>query len=390
MAAPTAPIHLRAQGIDALKSQRFDAAVESLNRYLDAAPNDTEAELALAAARAGQGKHVAALTIFERHLEREPQSPSLHYNRGTTLERLGRKDDALKAYKMVLKLKPEHAKAKQRLQSLGGIARPLPAGDIPMVIAVDGGDGAARRPKGKGRWIHPAWLAVLFIYAVGLTVLAGTLVSIYSAGRVAGELLLANIFLLAGIQTLHYGRRGSKRHPPALGWSLLSIGAVIWLATPIDPIWSWLQARGYQEQVLADQKAAREEAERQRLAAVTRRAQADARAKKRQADMFEKALQDIKSGDPNRTASGCATLAGLPRNERRAEVVVLLENLIDNKVMAYQILAISALGQWGTRTSLPKLEGLLQDRSSVVRSVAKDAIEKIKNREPADPAKGRP
>jgi HEAT repeat protein len=106
--------------------------------------------------------------------------------------------------------------------------------------------------------------------------------------------------------------------------------------------------------------------------------------------MFEKALQDINSGDPNRTASGCATLAGLPRNERRAEVVVLLENLVDNRVMRYQILAISALGQWGTRTSLPKLEGLLQDKSSVVRSVAKDAIEKIKNREPADPAKGSP
>ena len=61
-----------------------------------------------------------ALVIFERQMEKNPNSPSLHFNRGATLERLGRKDDAVKAYKLVMRLKPDHAKALQRLRSLGG------------------------------------------------------------------------------------------------------------------------------------------------------------------------------------------------------------------------------------------------------------------------------
>jgi hypothetical protein len=134
MPAPTAPTQLRAQGIDALKNRQFDAAAELLNRYLDAAPNDTEAELALAAARSGQGKHGAALVIFERQLEKSPHSPSLHFNRGTMLERLGRKVDAAQAYELVLRLKPDHGKARQRLRALHGT---VPANVIDNVEVVD-------------------------------------------------------------------------------------------------------------------------------------------------------------------------------------------------------------------------------------------------------------
>ncbi len=199
-----ATTQLRAQGIDALKSQRFDDAADLLNSYLDAAPADREAELALAAARSGQGKHVAALTIFERHLEREPQSPSLHFNRGTTLERLGKKAEATKAYEQVLKLKSDHAKAQARLAALRGTPRPRVAAveDIPEVIAVDGDaeqvdrgeELKARRRRKKGQWIHPGMLIGLLVYVVTVGVLAFVAMPAEKAGIYAGAAVLSSVF----------------------------------------------------------------------------------------------------------------------------------------------------------------------------------------------------
>src|SRR5947209_2315818 len=103
MSTPTDAKTLRAQGFDALKQQRYDVAGDLLRRYLEAAPGDAEAELALATARSGEGRHPAALVIIDRLLERNARSPQLHYTRGTILERLGRRDDAVRAYEQVLK-----------------------------------------------------------------------------------------------------------------------------------------------------------------------------------------------------------------------------------------------------------------------------------------------
>ncbi|HEX4589409.1 MAG TPA: tetratricopeptide repeat protein, partial [Gemmataceae bacterium] len=91
MGASTSSGQLRAQGMDALKERRYAAAAKLLVRYLDAVPADREAEFALAVARSGEGKHSAALVIFDRLLEKAPPSAALHFNRAMTLERMGGK-----------------------------------------------------------------------------------------------------------------------------------------------------------------------------------------------------------------------------------------------------------------------------------------------------------
>jgi hypothetical protein len=388
MPLPAAPTQLRAQGIDALKGQRFDAAVELLNRYLDAAPNDAEAELALAAARSGQGKHVAALTIFERHLENQPRSPSLHFNRATTLERLGRKDDAAKAYKLVLQLKPDHTKSQQRLQTLGGIARPLAArkdntDDIPMVMAIDDNEAeetpkAARRRAAKGRRIHPGVFVGLIVYVLAVIVFAFVAMPAGSAGGYAGAAVLSSLLFLGGLQTVHRSRHGLSRIPAGIGYGLVVIGAlglanegamdVYYLVTGPKP--------AVRSPVVSPQPAA-----------------GNARAGQEQPSrggtrgnigknpgLIDTAIKAIHSGDDSQITAGCLALADNYVDDRKSEVIPLLEGLLNNTRIPVRTNACRALGMWGTTESIAKLEALASDRSGLVRSAAGKAIEKIKQR----------
>src|SRR5438128_2596527 len=106
------------RGLDALRQRKFDMAAELLTRHLDAAPNDSAAELALAKVRSCQGKHGAALVILDRLADGNPNSATIPYNRGAVLERLGRLTEAAKAYETTLRVEPSHADARSRLAVL--------------------------------------------------------------------------------------------------------------------------------------------------------------------------------------------------------------------------------------------------------------------------------
>jgi tetratricopeptide (TPR) repeat protein len=440
MAVPTQLVQLRAQAFAALQQKRDADAAEMLTRYLDGVPDDREAELALAVARCGQGRFGPALVIFDRHLEKEPKSPALHFNKATALERMGKKFEATKAYEQVLKLKADHAKARQRLEALTGakpkqaaaavtpppavlmppppkpVSAPPPAApmpeEIPEVVAIEDDEPveveavevAAAPARKKDRWIHPVWLAGLFVYAVTAIAVTGIFVSVYSAGRVAGEQLLANIFLLAGVQTLHGSRNGKKNSPVAVGWSLTMVGALLLICIPFDPVFSVIRANQAKEnerirleQYAANQKEQQAEYIRQRDELINKKnaafAAQQAEASKRQAENAEKArkaraeavdgaLTEIRSGDTNRIVDGCRSLATNLIPDRRAEVGPILEGLLTHAEAAVRQSTVLALATWGTQDTVAKLEPLLKDKNPVIRSTTARAIDRIKRRNP--------
>ena len=72
--------------------------------------------LALAELRAGDA--AAALSDWDRALALDPGSAAAHFNRGLTLERLDRNEEALAAYRRVLELRPDHEPSRERIAAL--------------------------------------------------------------------------------------------------------------------------------------------------------------------------------------------------------------------------------------------------------------------------------
>ena len=111
-----------------------------------------------------------------------------------------------------------------------------------------------------------------------------------------------------------------------------------------------------------------------------RNAEISAQATKQKSEQIDKALVEIRGGDESRVRTGCLVLVNAFVENRRAEVVPLLEGLLSHSQIPTRRDAALALGTWGTRDTIPKLEALLTDRSGLVRSAASRAIEKIKKR----------
>jgi tetratricopeptide (TPR) repeat protein len=322
-------------------------------------------------------------------MEKNPNSPSLHFNRGATLERLGRKDDAVKAYKLVMRLKPDHTKAQQRLQSLGGTAAPLLP---PMVIAVDDDEEVEvpqvrRKAKGRDRWIHPIWLVLLLLYVVGLSGIAWYTMAPYRAGGyIAGAFFCALMFL-AGLQAIRRGHRGDRRYPVPVGFVLLALGALglingfgytaYYLAT-VD--WqSMKQARQAQanldrlrEQVRSPRKLSPEEA-------ATAKAENEKRQKATHAKEVRLVIEQIKRADPKEMLGNTMHLASLHPEEGdpRAEVAAVLEGLLTQTDSSVRFWAVHSLASWGSRDTIAKLKPLLRDRDLLVRKEAKKTIDTL-------------
>jgi tetratricopeptide (TPR) repeat protein len=55
------------------------------------------------------GQATESLTYLDKALEKDPSNPSFHFARGVSLDKLGRQDEAIEAYKKSIELKPDNA-----------------------------------------------------------------------------------------------------------------------------------------------------------------------------------------------------------------------------------------------------------------------------------------
>lgn len=86
-----------------------DAAVKSYERALELDPRLTEASVNLTAALLDAGDAARAEPVIERGLAREPGHPGLLYNRAIAASLLGKKTEAVKAYREALQADPSNA-----------------------------------------------------------------------------------------------------------------------------------------------------------------------------------------------------------------------------------------------------------------------------------------
>jgi tetratricopeptide (TPR) repeat protein len=87
-------------------------------KALDINPNDIGARNSFGNMLADMGMPDEALEQFTHALGIAPGNPMIHYNTGIIYERLGRREHAIAEFETTLKLKPDHAGAKNMLDSL--------------------------------------------------------------------------------------------------------------------------------------------------------------------------------------------------------------------------------------------------------------------------------
>jgi|SRR5579862_1059146 len=82
---------------------------------IDVMPENYVAYGALAAIRADEGKPAAALDLFQKAVQADPNYPNAHLDLGYQLMQAGRVDEAARQYEAALQLKPDYAEAHQSL-----------------------------------------------------------------------------------------------------------------------------------------------------------------------------------------------------------------------------------------------------------------------------------
>lgn len=119
---------LRARISNRLKN--WAAAESDARRALELSPDDPAALLELAYAELQQGRAAEALAHIERALTLDPKNGLGHFYLGQTLEALGRKREAIEAYRAAARLDngliPLVDAALARLEPGGGVPAPLP------------------------------------------------------------------------------------------------------------------------------------------------------------------------------------------------------------------------------------------------------------------------
>ena len=86
-------------------------AAEQAEAILKAVPGHPPALLLLASARRRSGDAAGALALIEPLLQAQPRWPAAHYEAGLALSRLGRGDEAIRALRTTVELRPDHPEA---------------------------------------------------------------------------------------------------------------------------------------------------------------------------------------------------------------------------------------------------------------------------------------
>jgi protein O-mannosyl-transferase len=104
------------RGLAFAREKRYDKAADDFNRVLSAAPSDYRGHFGTGIVLFSTGDPVGALEAFDRTIARRREIPEPRLLRAATLERLGRLDDAIAAYRVLAQ--EGHWSARIRLDQL--------------------------------------------------------------------------------------------------------------------------------------------------------------------------------------------------------------------------------------------------------------------------------
>jgi hypothetical protein len=107
---------------------------------------------------------------------------------------------------------------------------------------------------------------------------------------------------------------------------------------------------------------------------------------------FAQVLAELKTADATRRAELARRLAVTPpmgNQSERAQAAHALEGLLGEQQKEPRLAACKALGEWGTRDSVPALIGMLSDRDGNVRAAAIAALARLKDERAIKPIAAR-
>lgn len=102
--------HIR-DGMDAVRSGNFDAAVEAFRRATLADPNLPIAHNNLGSALAARGRHAEAIAAFGAAIALVPRYPQAQTNLGDSLQALGQSEEAFNSFLVAIKADPDYGPA---------------------------------------------------------------------------------------------------------------------------------------------------------------------------------------------------------------------------------------------------------------------------------------
>jgi Flp pilus assembly protein TadD len=108
----------RERGIQELREGNVDEAINLLIYVVAADAKDADATALLGVAYSQKGLHDPARRALQTAVELRPEDPSYRFNLGAALERAGDAAGAAREYTNALRLHPEYAQARRRLQAL--------------------------------------------------------------------------------------------------------------------------------------------------------------------------------------------------------------------------------------------------------------------------------
>ncbi|MBI2300904.1 MAG: tetratricopeptide repeat protein [Armatimonadetes bacterium] len=182
-------------GAAALREGQADAAVEHLRECVAENPRDQRAQLYLGVAYGLTGAEEDAERHLQAALQLDVGNPQAHFNLARLRHRQNRLEEAVAGYQEVLRLDPDHAKARQELQALGRLPADLIASrmvpETPVASVRFGGarDVMLRRIDivSALRSVGVAMFIPSFLIAVGLII--GGIVSQTAEVGIAGAVV---------------------------------------------------------------------------------------------------------------------------------------------------------------------------------------------------------
>lgn len=106
------------KGLEHARAKEYEKARHFFEMQLTREPQNLVCLKALANCLTNLNRFKAAEAAFKKALALEPENPNLHYKTALVLDQQGKTDAAVNQYKEVLRLNPNHAKAKKRLRVL--------------------------------------------------------------------------------------------------------------------------------------------------------------------------------------------------------------------------------------------------------------------------------